>query len=268
MPVRSCRRSGGFTLVELLVVIGIIALLISILLPALSKARESANRIKCGANLHSLGQAMVMYTNANKGFFPMDARNGGAERPEDFLWWQLDRIARVDESAIGRYLPLSPTNLGVLRCPSDDWNLRVKPNSAAQGLYKFSYSMNWLTCSYLLSPAVSSNALAAASPVRSVTTICQKLTQVRRSADKALMYEEDQATLDDGNGEAWTNGKHVNLMALRHDRSNLKEPDVSTDTKPIPNPEARGNVLFCDGHVDYPTRRQLHSQAFGDAAMQ
>ena len=64
-------KAKGFTLVELLVVIGIIALLISILLPSLSKARESANSIKCQAQMRSLVQAMELHANEHKGFMPL-----------------------------------------------------------------------------------------------------------------------------------------------------------------------------------------------------
>jgi prepilin-type N-terminal cleavage/methylation domain-containing protein/prepilin-type processing-associated H-X9-DG protein len=83
----------GFTLVELLVVIGIIAVLIAMLLPALKKARESANAVACMSNLRMFGMAEQAYASSNRGWYiPIQYAPGGS--PPTTYYWFMNELLR------------------------------------------------------------------------------------------------------------------------------------------------------------------------------
>src|SRR5947209_777563 len=84
--LRRSTRSKGFTLVELLIVIGIIALLISILMPALSTARKQAMQVKCESNLRQIMTATQMYISENQFFLPFANWGGPGSGVYEYGW--------------------------------------------------------------------------------------------------------------------------------------------------------------------------------------
>jgi prepilin-type processing-associated H-X9-DG protein/prepilin-type N-terminal cleavage/methylation domain-containing protein len=134
------RRHGtrGFTLVELLVVIGIIALLISMLLPALNKARRSANTVACASNLRQFGQMFALYANQNKGWLPP------TYMPVGFVptWYQsiMALMGKKDSDYViaAPYQKTAP--FGIWQCPENPDVLF--PADASNGPLNNSYMVN------------------------------------------------------------------------------------------------------------------------------
>lgn len=94
------KKSRAFTLIELLVVVAIIALLISILLPSLSRARELAKRTVCMANLRGIGQAMYIYAQDDPQVFPSIAQTFQNPASNLHLFYSRDRTTAPSTTGI------------------------------------------------------------------------------------------------------------------------------------------------------------------------
>lgn len=277
----AARRIGtrGFTLVELLVVIGIIAVLISVLLPALGRAREQSKLVKCQSNLRQIGLAVIMYANENKGFFPAAARLGDAYA-HDWVYWQQPNLIDQpttgfwpttgtrpkDQSemygAIAKYIGKSFNN-DLFRCPSDSRTF-PDPNRL---YYKYSYTFNgFLTSTFGVFDGQSWQYFGRIA----------KISAIRKPSNVVMMMEESESSINDGDTTivriASSGGNFFTVrpggdaksdwLAITHDR-NRHYPENAVqggvDKYAIPNSRARGNVAFPDGHVEFVEREFVHS---------
>jgi prepilin-type N-terminal cleavage/methylation domain-containing protein len=214
---RSTAKSRGFTLVELLVVIGIIALLVAILLPALNKARQQGNWATCLSNLKQIGNALQLYAQENRGYYPRAASGSNGPMPDDYIFWQEQPPPgrNPDDSALCPYLNAKGDKFKtVMRCPSDLYgDRRVKPGREAYGAFRYSYSMNqwWV-----------------ADPQNSLTGTRHKSSEVKNSSEKILMIEEKEP--NDG-------------------RWDFTQETVGGDDELGDRHSKQGNILWNDYHV-------------------
>ena len=245
--ISSRRRPRAFTLLELLVVIAIIAILASMILPALANARERARRIVCMKNIKQLPTVFFGYADDNEDVFPAAAARSGTTKPvkEDWIYWNTtdanirdaDR-RKVENSPIAKDLEGALTNM--MRCPGDRDALKRESNPRPGQLpYVFSYTAN----SYYDASETNNHGILSLIPDSPYyLTLLFKSSFIVNAPDKIMFVEEyaDATAPDDGR---WTPSAGARI-GLNH-----PPPFPSTPSDISTRHGGMGMVAFCDGHV-------------------
>jgi prepilin-type N-terminal cleavage/methylation domain-containing protein len=237
-PIHGRQSRAGFTLVELLVVIGIIALLISILLPALSRARFQARLVACSSNLHQIGLATFEYCADNKDRLPCRFRDGFAAmsevpggRADDFCYLAWNTVAddngqpdfggNIGKLMVGGYLGPRISDMNVFIGSSQFTDVHSYPIRFDPGQYPTDFAFHYGS-SYAFNPHWAYSSSSAAG-----TMVTQYRTLQQMSPYHAL------------------------ALCMIYDQGSLNH---------VRNGIATENVLFKDGHVSPGASKYLYTE--------
>ena len=226
----SAFRRKSFSLVELLVVIAIVAILASMLLPGLRKAREAAHRISCGSNLKQFGAAFHSYVSDSRDFFPpadLSDLNGGEINKNYWNWaWMFQREKYIPTGKIYK----CPTAAGIMPPESnfhrdlDVFIHAVGPGGAASWTFiGYGYNNNYV--------GSHKNVLGSGDPRRWIPV---KISEMKKFSS-CFLLAETKTEFNAGSYVSFSNGLYI------HDLHS-----------------GGTNLLFADGHTGYLKNGKTH----------